>query len=116
VRDNVIVRDVSLDKNERLIIVDNAGIGGTSDVEVTMRSGEDDDDNTCTIQILVGGAWTTLDMTGDFPVTTAGEENVPKHNDASNVEAVSLFGGTEGCELDEDGGYVAVSTVGSRPP
>ena len=117
VRDNVIVRNVSLEENERLIIVDNAGIGGTSDVEVTMRSSDGDDDDTCTIQILVapGPAWTTLDMTGDFPVTTAGEVNVPKHNDASNVEAVSLFGGSDGCEIDDNGEYVAVSTVGSSP-
>jgi len=117
VRDNVILRDVSLEENERLIIIDNAGIGGTSDVEVTMRTGEDDDDDddgSCRIQILVGGAWTDLAM-ADFPVTTAGEENVPQHGDALGVEAVSLFGGSDGCELDDDGGYVAVSTVGSSP-
>jgi len=113
IRDNVIVHDISLEENERLIIVDNAGIGGTSDVEVTMRS--EDDDDTCTIQITDGVAWTDLAL-ADFPVTTVGEVNVPQHGDASGVEAVSLFGGSDGCDLSvDDGEYVAVSTVGSSP-
>lgn len=111
-RDNVSIHDVTLAANERLIVIDNAGIGGVSDVEVTARLPAG---STCTVETIASGAgvWVPMVLV-PFPVAAGGEASVPGHADQANVEAVSIFGGATGCNLTAGpSDYVSVSTVGT---
>ncbi len=120
-RDNIVLTDIKLDKHERMIVLDNAGglvflgLGTTSSVEVTARFSED---STCSVDVIdpaVAVAWITLvdKDSGPFPVAGADEVNVPVHNDALGIAAVSVYGGDEGCDLDNDGEYINISTISS---
>ena len=107
VRDNVNVLNIKLENGQRMVLVDNAGIGGTSDVEVTWRF----DPTECRVQKLAGG------MITDMATDTAFGFN-PAHADAMGVDAVLLTTQPgETCEIDsDDGEFVTVSTVGALPP
>jgi hypothetical protein len=111
-RDNQVITDIALGANERMIILDNAGIGGVSDVEVTARL---PGAGTCTVQTIAqgAGAWVAMAL-GPFPVAAVGELLVPVHGDQANVEAVSIFGGGTGCALAASSNeYVSLSVVGT---
>jgi len=105
-RDNVIVNSITLADGVRMVIVDNAGIGGTSDVEVTWRFNP----NWCAIQTFDGTTFTTLGNDGAFGGN-------PAHGDASHVQAVTLIGidPNNPCVINPAlGHFVTVSTVGSE--
>ena len=126
VRDNVDVENIKLKEGQFRVIIDNAGIGGTSDVEVTWVFNEDDDDGGCQV-LAVGsdgsavaavvvleddGALTVplLPLPGPVPVS---------HNDVDFAEAILLRAAPDGgeCEIESDEGqFVAVSTIGMGGP
>ena len=105
-RDNVIVNSITLQNTQRMVIVDNAGAGGTSDVEVTWRFNP----NWCQIQTFDGTTFTPLGDDGAFGVN-------PAHGDAFNVESVVLVGidPSNACVINPaQGHFVTVSTIGSE--
>jgi len=105
-RDNVIVNSITLQNTQRMVIVDNAGIGATSDVEVTWRFNP----NWCQIQTFDGTTFTPLNTDTAYGLN-------PAHGDAFDVEAVVLVGisSTDDCVINPDlGHFVTVSTVGSE--
>jgi len=117
-RDNIVLTGIKLDKNERMIVLDNAGafafqgLQTTSSVEVTARFSED---STCSVEVIdpsIGLVWDVLvdQSSAPFPVSSPNEENVPVHDDRNGVAAVSVYGGDEGCDLDNDGEYINIST------
>ena len=105
-RDNTTITKIKLEKGLRLVLVDNAGIGGTSDVEVTWRF----DTSECMVQ-------TSIDNGANF--TPLGNDGVfggnPAHGDVPMVDVVLLTTQpNKDCELDPGKGeFVTVSTVGS---
>lgn len=110
-RDNITISEIKLISPQKLVLVDNAGTGGTSDVEVTWRF----DPQTCVVQWLpfganpaIAGNWMAFANDGAFGLFAA-------HDDAAPVEAVALSavdGAT--CKLvPRSGHFVTVSTVGS---
>jgi len=110
-RDNITISEIKLISPQKLVLVDNAGSGGTSDVEVTWRF----DPQTCVVQWLpfganpaIAGNWMAFANDGAFGLFAA-------HADAAPVEAVALSavdGAT--CKLvPRSGHFVTVSTVGS---
>jgi len=103
-RDNVIVHSITLTSPQRMVIVDNAGIGGTSDVEVTWRFNP----AVCRVQVFDGTTFTNLANDGAFGGN-------PAHADSIDVEAVVLtaINATAACTIDPTiGQFVTVSTVG----
>jgi len=106
VRDNVNVLNIKLENGQRMVLVDNAGIGGTSDVEVTWRF----DPTECRVQKLDGAGITDMASDAAFGFN-------PAHRDATGVDAVLLTTQPgETCEIDsDDGEFVTVSTVGALP-
>jgi len=110
VRDNTTVTHIILD-DKRLVLVDNAGIGGTSDVEMTWRfDGTKCGLNTFTTTgaAMVLAPFTPSGDDGDF----AGN---PAHNDETGVDGVVLFSKPGMiCVIDPTlGEFVTVSTVGA---
>ena len=108
VRDNIIItagNGISLSGGDRIVLVDNAGSGGTSDVEVTWRFNTAD----CMVQTFDGSTFTALNNDGAFGGN-------PGHADASGVESVVLTNiPTMTCALSGSNHFVTVSTVGSSP-
>jgi len=109
-RDNTTVTDIKLKNGQRLVLLDNAGIGGTSDVEVTWRF----DSTECGLNRVDTPAGIVLS-----PFSPAGDDGAlggnPAHNDEFAVKGIVLFAKPgETCELKgKKGEFVTVSTVGS---
>ena len=106
-----------------IVLLDNGGIGGTSDVEVTWTKPFSDSE--CALVAVGGtiiGPSPGLDPTGvhsiigndNVFVTVVGYASVA-HNDVVNAEAILLVDKTvgtgNGCSLGKD--FVTISTVGS---
>ena len=106
-RDNLFITDVSADIGQNVVLLDNAGIGGTSSVELTWRL-----PHNCGL-IRVDGTAPTLTFT---PIIDGGElGGNPSHSDQSNIGALVLTA-VEGdpCLVQSTGGnYISISTVGS---
>jgi len=109
-RDNTTVTDISVLTGQKLVLVDNRGIGGLSEAEVTWIFNPDN----CLVQMLpvgkdpsVGTDWRPMANDGAFG-TFAGHADTP-----FPVEAIALspVGGNT-CTLNPaTGEYVTVSTV-----
>jgi len=130
VRDNIVVTGLTTPASTTgpivvgaIVLLDNAGIGGTSDVEVTWTKPFTDTAD-CKL-ITVGGTPSTSPGTAfGFPIlgndaafsTGAGVTSVA-HNDVTGTNAILLVdagidsGG--GCSLGTD--YVSITTVASGP-
>ena len=105
-RDNTTVTSITLQNTQRMVLVDNAGAGGTSDVEVTWRFNP----AWCQIQTFDGTTFTALGNDGAFGGN-------PAHGDAFAVESVVLVGinAANACVLNPASGhFVTVSTIGSE--
>ena len=113
VRDNVNVHSIKLEEGQFMVIIDNAGIGGTSDVEVTWRF-----DPTKCVLIAAGfditGMFTTVPLGNDMAFATVGVPSVA-HDDIVHLEALLL--GTvddQACEIKpDDGNFITASTIAS---
>ena len=115
VRDNTTVTHINLEWPQKLILVDNAGIGGISDVEVTWRF----DPSKCMVQTLPSGVDPSLEASWDLLPNDMVFGAFAAHADAFDVEAVALSAVSDDdeCELDDDDGeFVTVSTVFALPP
>ena len=109
-RDTVnITNGITLGDSDAMVILDNAGIGATSDVEVVWRFVGDD----CALLILeTDGSVTTLADDNAFD----GVDASLNHADSTNAEAVILFGdGGDGCTIAQDNAFVTVSTILASP-
>ena len=107
-RDNVNVLHMTLEYPQIMVIVDNAGIGGTSDVEMVWRF----DSTKCMLLVATAPA-PGLGLVVVAPDGALGAD--PAHADAFGVDAVVLAAKTgKICIIDPDmGEFVTVSTVGS---
>ncbi len=111
VRDNLFVTDVHLKDGQVMVLLDNAGIGGSSDVEVTWRL----DETKC--QLL----YTLTDVAAGLTLTQfvdGGElGGNPAHEDLSGVEAIALTTqDKKNCHVNPtQGEYIGISTIGSTP-
>ena len=115
VRDNVDVENIKLKQGQFRVIVDNAGIGATSDVEITWNFKEKD----CVVIAAgtVGGSFGTVGLVDDGAFSVGAGVPVG-HNDVKFVEAVLLGVATDAkhCKIDSNKGeFVAVSTVAMGP-
>ena len=130
VRDNIVVTGLSTPASTgapivgAIVLLDNAGIGGTSDVEVTWTKPFTDGLD-CRL-ITVGGtpsatpgqAFGAFDILGDDTAfsTGAGVTSVA-HNDVIGTQAILLVDFSvdvsDGCSLGTD--YVSITTVASNP-
>jgi len=130
VRDNIVVTGLSTPASTSapivgaIVLLDNAGIGGTSDVEVTWTKPFTDGLD-CRL-ITVGGtpsatpgqAFGAFDILGDDTAfsATAGVTSVA-HNDVIGTQAILLVDFSvdvsDGCSLGTD--YVSITTVASNP-
>ena len=108
-RDNTTITKIKLEKGQRMILVDNAGIGGTSDVEVTWRF----DTTECMIQTSIDNGATFQPLVNDGVFGIAPPN--PAHGDVPMVDVVLMTTQpNKDCELDPGKGeFVTVSTVGS---
>jgi len=114
-RDNVDVENIKLKEGQWRVIVDNAGIGETSDVEITWNFDEDK----CKVVAAgeVAGSFGTVDLVDDGAFSVVNSIPVG-HNDVKLAEAVLLttVEGAGDCEIkSDDGQFVAVSTVAMGP-
>ena len=111
VRDNLFVTDIELKDGQVIVLLDNAGAGGSSDVEVTWRL----DDKKCQLLYTLTDVAAGLTLT---PFVDGGElGGNPAHQDLTAVEAIALTT-QEGksCNVDKSQGeYIGISTVGSTP-
>jgi len=124
VRDNVDIENIKLEEGQSRVIVDNAGIGGTSDVEITWNF---DPDN-CMLQSIGdpdgdGMPPYTLSMIPDdgaFSSGVLGFTVAVAHADVVHAEGIILTTAPDNsndCEIKSDeGNFVAVSTVDSGGP
>jgi hypothetical protein len=110
IRDNVIVNSITLTPGQIMVIVDNAGIGGRSDVEVTWRF----DPTQCQLARVDG-------TPPNITVTPFGNDGAlggnPAHSDQQNVDAIVLTT-QEGqtCAINPAlGQFITVSTVAASP-
>ena len=119
VRDNVDVENIKLKQGQFRVIVDNAGIGATSDVEITWNFKEKD----CVVIAAgtVGGSFGTVGLVDDgaFSDPPPAGAGVPVgHNDVEYAEAILLGVNADAkhCKIDSNKGeFVAVSTVAMGP-
>ena len=117
VRDNVNVLNIKLENGQRMVLVDNAGIGGTSDVEVTWRF----DPTECSLErINQAGAGSPPVTFSTFGSLFGGAPNDgamggnPPHRDLTGDGISLTTKPNKDCELDPGKGeFVTVSTVGS---
>ena len=122
VRDNVDVENIKLKNGQFRVIIDNAGIGGTSDVEITWVFNPEK----CVL-LAAGDVGTRL--IGIVPLVNDGALTVPNlplpvsvpvgHNDVDFAEAILLGvnGDAKDCKIDsKKGEFVAVSTIGMGGP
>ena len=115
VRDNTTFKaPFNLDAFATIVLVDNAGIGGTSDVEVTWKLS----DTECRV-VTFGGTISDSGDGGDS--NTAGRlltndgafGALASHADVSGTNAILLVSEDGACEMLADE-YVTVSTVGAN--
>ena len=112
-RDNTTVTTITLASPQRLVLVDNAGIGGTSDVEVTWRFNP----TNCGLNRVDTPAGVITLST----FSPAGDDGAlggnPAHNDEKNVKGIVLFAKSGmTCTLNPaNGEFVTVSTIASGP-
>ena len=105
-RDNLFITGITAGNGQLIVLVDNAGIGGTSSVELTCRFPSE-----CAL-VRVDGTAPNLALT----VLADGGElgGDPHHTDQKNVAAIVLKGNGGTCTLDPSAGeYISISTVGS---
>jgi len=111
VRDNLFVTDVHLKDGQVMVLLDNAGIGGSSDVEVTWRL----DETKCLLLYTLTDVGAGLTLT---PFVDGGAlSGNPAHQDQTGVEAIALTT-QEGknCHVNPtQGEYIGISTIGSTP-
>ena len=109
-RDNVIVNSITLTAGQVMVIVDNAGIGGKSDVEVTWRF----DPTKCQLARVDG-------TPPNITITPFGNDNAlggnPAHSDQTGVDAVVLTTQAgQTCAINPTNGqFITVSTVKGIP-
>ena len=109
VRDTVTIDSITLVDGEAMVLVDNAGIGGTSDVEIVWRFAN----SNCEIRKL-DSSGLSGPMSDDGAFVSV--DPTLAHRDATNIDAIILFGITGGCEISaDDSRFVTVSTVASSP-
>jgi len=128
-RDNTTVTGLSTPKTPStglvgaVVLLDNGGIGGTSDVEVTWTAPFTDSE--CRLVVVAGAGFTISASPGSDPngnpilgndmVFMAGLGYKVAHNDITGAEAILLIditaGTGNGCNLGKD--FVTISTVGS---
>jgi len=111
VRDNLFVTDVHLKDGQVMVLLDNAGIGGSSDVEVTWRL----DETKCQLLYTLTDVTAGLTLT---PFVDGGElGGNPAHEDLSGVEAIALTTQEKkNCHVNPtQGEYIGISTIGSTP-
>ena len=114
VRDNVDVENIKLEEGQFRVLVDNAGIGTTSDVEITWVF---DPENCVVIAAgVTGTTFGTIPLVNDGAFQAVGVPIVG-HNDVKHAEAILLTAaGGNDCEIESDEGqFVAVSTVAIAP-
>lgn len=117
-RATTVITDASVATNQRLVILDNAGIAGTSDVEVTWRFADAD----CRVEVFGG----TISAGGDggasaVPNAPAGSRLLqndaafggnPPHADVTATNGVALVGNGALCDLNHAvNDFVSVTTV-----
>lgn len=115
VRDNVDIENIKLKNGQFRVIVDNAGIGATSDVEITWNF----DVEKCEV-IAAGdvGGFATVGLVDDGAFSVGAGVPVG-HNDVKFAEAILLgvVGDAKDCKIDsKKGQYVSVSTIGMGGP
>ena len=105
-RDNMFITGITAGDGQLIVLLDNAGIGGTSTVELTWRAPA-----TCTL-VRVDGTAPNLVIT---PLADGGElGGDPKHTDENNVAAIVMTGSGGSCTLNPaNGEYISISPVGS---
>jgi len=130
VRDNIVVTGLTTSLTTAggptvgaIVLIDNFGIGGTSDVEVTWTKGFPSDTD-CAL-VHVGGTQTAASpgMTAGFPIlgndgALSGAPGVTSvaHTDVTGTDAILLVDTTDdgsGCSLGSD--FISISTVASSP-
>jgi len=111
VRDNLFVTDVHLKNGQVMVLLDNAGIGGSSDVEVTWRLDETKCQLLYTLTDVADGLTLTQFVDGD---ALGGN---PAHQDLTEVEAIALTTQEKkNCHVNPtQGEYIGISTIGSTP-
>jgi len=116
-RDNTTLKgNLKIASGDRIVLVDNAGIGGTSDVEVTWKFSDSD----CKVvtfggAIGAGGAGGGAAALGGTLLTDdAAYAGNPPHADVVGTNAILVSAETGVCKLvANNGDFVTVSTVGS---
>jgi len=111
VRDNLFVTDVHLKDGQVMVLLDNAGIGGSSDVEVTWRL----DETKCLLLYTLTDVGAGLTLT---PFVDGGAlSGNPAHQDLTGVEAIALTTqDMKNCHVNPtQGEYIGISTIGSTP-
>ncbi len=114
IRDNVDVEKILLKNGQFRVIVDNAGTGGTSDVEITWNFNP----KACVV-IAAGdvGGFGTIELVDDDAFGSLG---IPVgHNDVDFAEAILLGvkGDAPACGINPvRGEFVEVSTIGMGGP
>jgi len=105
-RDNLFITGFSVGAGDLVVLLDNAGIGGTSSVELTWRLPSE-----CAL-VRVDGTPPSLTLT---PIVDGGElGGNPAHSDQANAGAIVLTGSGGTCIIDSSAGqYISISTVGS---
>ena len=116
VRDNVDVENIKLKQGQYRVIVDNAGIGETSDVEITWSFNE----RNCVVIAAgdVAGSFGTVALVDDGAFSVGAGIPVG-HNDVKFAEAILLTVAPDArhCGINSDKGeFVAVSTVAMGAP
>jgi len=111
VRDNLFVTDVHLKDGQVMVLLDNAGIGGSSDVEVTWRI----DDKKCLLLYTLTDVGAGLTLTPFVDGLELGGN--PAHQDLTGVEAIALTTQEKkNCHVNPTlGEYIGISTIGSTP-
>ncbi len=107
---NLLVGGITLSSGQLMVLIDNAGIGGKSSVEITWRFASAD----CQL-VRVDGTAPSLTLT---PISDDGAlGGNPAHSDQASLDALVLTNQSGmTCTIDPSSGqYISVSTVGSSP-
>jgi hypothetical protein len=93
-----------------IVLVDNAGVGGTSDVEVTWSFSDSD----CQVVALVEGATSVTNLVDDNALDSVGIGTLVNHKDVANAELVAVVALLDTCAMTGAvGDFITVSTVRS---
>ncbi len=108
--------NLKIASGDRVVLVDNAGIGGTSDVEVTWRF-SDPDCRVVTIGGIIGNPLSNggpAAIVGTLLLDDLAFAGNPPHADVAGTDAILVSAETNVCKLvANNGDYVSVSTVGA---